>query len=90
MIPIRHGVSERDVAKFSRTLVNRQSIEWDPARVREIARDLEIVLKSLGRDHERDFVRRSPMSFRSYAGFRLGLALGRLFRRVRALAGARR
>jgi len=89
MIPIRHGVSERQVATFSQTLAHRQSIEWDPARVREIAQDLSIVLLSVGRDHERDLVRRGPMSWRAFAGFRLGLALARVFRWFRAFGGAR-
>ena len=90
MIPIRYGVSERDVAKFSNTLANRRSIDWDPARIGDIAHDLSIALLSVGRDDDEvRFAHRGPMSWREYAGLRLGLTLGRVFRRFTARRGAR-
>ena len=54
IIPIRCGVTERQVAELSATLAERRSVEWDPARVDEIASELSVTLLAVGREHERN------------------------------------
>jgi hypothetical protein len=61
IIPIRCGVSEPQIAEFSPVLAHRRSVDWDAARVREIASELSVTLLSIGRERERQqLLERSP------------------------------
>ena len=53
IIPVRVGVTEQQVADFSPTIALRRSIEWDRARVAEIASEISVTLLAVGREHER-------------------------------------
>jgi hypothetical protein len=86
MIPIRHGVTEQQVAQFSRTLADRRSIEWAPERVQEIAHDLEIVLKAVGRPDEWELAWLGRVPRRWHISYRVGYIVGRLVRAVQNLA----
>jgi hypothetical protein len=59
IIPVRVGVTERQIADFSPTIAHRRSIEWDYARVAEIASEISATLLAVGREHERAGVRTS-------------------------------
>jgi hypothetical protein len=50
IIPVRVGVTEWQVADFSPTIAHRRSVEWDPARVGEIASEISVTLLGVGRD----------------------------------------
>lgn len=52
IIPILHGVDKQQVVAFSPVLAHRRSLKWDPARVSDIASDISVTLRAIGRPHE--------------------------------------
>jgi len=84
IIPVRCGVTDRQVQEFSPILADRRAIDWDPdpEAVRRIASDLSLTLLAVGRERERAAVvstRRMPAGSRSLVS-RLAQMLGRLRR----------
>lgn len=53
IIPVRCGVTEQQVAELSPTVAHRRSIDWDPARIPDIASEISVTLLALGREAER-------------------------------------
>lgn len=52
IIPILYGVNEQQVAVFSPAVAQRRSLKWDPLRISEIASDISVTLRAIGRPHE--------------------------------------
>jgi len=53
IIPVRVGVTEQQVADFSETIAHRRSIDWNPARIADIASEISVTLLAVGREYER-------------------------------------
>ena len=53
VIPVRVGVTEQQIADFSPAIAYRRSVDWNPARIPDIASEISVTLLAVGREHER-------------------------------------